>query len=384
MVFLRQIEISGYKSIQDVNLELTRLNVFVGSNGSGKSNFLSFFKLLREMQNGRLQKFIGKEGGANTLLFYGVKTTKQLEAYLTFKTAEKDVGYRLRLTPTAKDSLILESLELERENVVFQAPSLEMGFPINTTHEFGKRTPHQESQLVPMIDVWKTHKEHDAVRAGEIVFQMLDKSSACWFHDTSAMRRQCYIHDNKELHPDGDNLAAILYKIKQNHEIAYHRITATIQQIAPWFGEFVLEPLELNKKNIQLDWRDCYSDHIFGPHQLPDGGLRAMALITLLLQPEEDLPSLIIIDEPELGLHPNAIIILASLLNQASFHSQVIVATQSPTLVDEFDPEDIVVVDRENGKTTLSRPNIEHLNEWLIDYSLGEVWQKNVMGGGPF
>jgi predicted ATPase len=388
MAILKQIDIHGYKSIENASIMLGRLNVLIGANGSGKSNLLSFFKLVHEMRQGRLQVFVGKEGGADTLLFYGSKTTKQLEAYLSFENDGNDVSYRLCLTPTATDSLIFEeekikSLELNKEIVIFQAPRNEMGFPINTINEFGKRTAHQESQLAPMIDIWRSHGEESAIHAGEIVFHALDNWSNFWFCDTSAIRRQCYMHDNKALHSDGENLAAILYKIQQTQKTAFHRIVATVQQIAPWFGEFVLEPLELNKNNVQLNWRDRYSDHIFGPHQLPDGGLRAIALVTLLLQPEEDLPSLIVIDEPELGLHPNAITVIASLLMQASFHSQVIIATQLPTLLDEFDPENIIVVDRENGKTTFSRPNIEHLNEWLKDYSLGEVWQKNVIGGGP-
>lgn len=371
MSFLKRIEISGYKSIKDIDLELRRLNILIGANGSGKSNLLSFFKLIREMLQGRLQFFVGKEGGADTLLFYGSKTTKNIEAYLHLDDNGNLIIYKLRMIPTARDSL-----QFEREKISFRNP--------NGNSEFGCGLEHNESQLAQSIDIWRSHNEDLAVHAGEIVVQAIKHWGIFGFYDTSVMRLQRYIHDNSAIHSDGNNLVAILYKIRETQVTAYHRIVETIRQIAPWFGDFVIEPLELNKNNVQLNWRDRYSDKVFGPHQLPDGGLRAIALVTLLLQSTDNLPSLIVIDEPELGLHPNAICIIAALLKQASLHCQIIVATQSPTFLDEFDPEDVIVVDREEGKSLFTRQDPEKLREWLEEYSLGELWQKNSIGGGPF
>ena len=223
--------------------------------------------------------------------------------------------------------------------------------------------------------------------AGIAVTQHSDKWGVFHFGDTSStagIRRRCYKDDNLKLHPDGSNLAAVLHKCKGDGTITYRRTLETIRQIAPWFGDFVLEPIKPNETDVLLNWQDRHSDHVFGPHQLPDGALRAMALITLLLQPVEDLPSLIVIDEPELGLHPAAIVAVAGLMRAASVHSQVIIATQSVTLLDEFDAADVIVVDREDGHSTFTRQDPERLKDWLEEYSLGELWQKNVMGGGPF
>jgi len=174
-----------------------------------------------------------------------------------------------------------------------------------------------------------------------------------------------------------------LYKTQQTEPACYQRIVGTIRQIAPFFGDFNLVPSGLNPNVIQLRWKERDRDYDFGPHLLSDGTLRAMALVALLLQPTKDLPSVIIIDEPELGLHPYAIATLAGLLRSASVHSQIIVATESPTLLDHFEPQDVVVTERCMGETVFKRLDAKELQEWRDEYSLGELWEKNVIGGRP-
>jgi predicted ATPase len=132
-----------------------------------------------------------------------------------------------------------------------------------------------------------------------------------------------------------------------------------------------------------LNWRAKGADYEFGPHQLSDGTLRFTALATLLLLPMEMLPGTIIIDEPELGLHPYAIKLLASLLADASERTQVLVATQSTALVDEVRPEDVIVANLEEGATSLQRLDRESLADWLKDYSLSQMWESNLFGGRP-
>jgi len=206
------------------------------------------------------------------------------------------------------------------------------------------------------------------------------------FSDTSPMagiRKRCYKNDDKTIHSDGKNLAAYLYGLRIRQPLAYSRIIETIRQIAPWFDDFALTPIPPKETDVCLDWHDRYSDIVFGAHQLPAGALRMMALTTLLLQPEQELPSLIVLDEPELGLHPSAIVVIAALIKAASLNTQIIIATQSPTLLDEFEPADVIVVDHENGGSTFKRLAFERLKEWLDEYSLGDLWRKNSIGGGP-
>ena len=220
--------------------------------------------------------------------------------------------------------------------------------------------------------------------AAKTLRYLLNRCCVYHFHDTSPtsrVRQYCYVGDNRWLMPDAANLAALLYALKSSKETAYRRIVGTIRQVAPFFEDFDLEPTD--SKDIILNWRHCKSDLVFGPHQLSDGTLRAICLISLLLQPQEDLPILIVVDEPEIGLHPYALNVIASLLRAASHHTQVLVSTQSSAFLDSFEPEDIVVVERNGEATEFSRPDAEELEAWLEEYSLGETWEKNVIGGGP-
>jgi predicted ATPase len=207
------------------------------------------------------------------------------------------------------------------------------------------------------------------------------------FHDTSPtarVRQYCYIGDNRWLMSDAGNLAAFLLRLREeNGGAVYKRIVTTIRLIAPFFDDFDLQPAGRNKTDISLDWRHVGSDQVWGAHQLSDGTLRAICLITLLMQPENELPDLIIVDEPELGLHPYALNVIAGLFKKASHHAQVLVSTQSSSFINNFDPEDIILVNREGKESQFSRPDPSKLDAWLDEYTLGEVWEKNVIGGGP-
>jgi predicted ATPase len=194
------------------------------------------------------------------------------------------------------------------------------------------------------------------------------------------------VEDGAFLREDAGNLAAYLLTLRETERRYYDRIVETIRQVFPQFGDFVLEPRPLNQRNIILNWRERNrSEYLFGPHQLSDGTLRFMALATLFLQPPEKLPSVIVIDEPELGLHPYAITVLAGIIKAAAFDCQVILSTQSTRLVDEFDVDQIVIVerDRKDNCTRTHRPDAKALEEWIQEYTTSELWEKNVLGGRP-
>jgi predicted ATPase len=197
------------------------------------------------------------------------------------------------------------------------------------------------------------------------------------------MRKTAKVDDNRILRPGGSNLAAFLYHLRQKYEASYWLIVLTVQRVAPFFDDFLLEPRGLESTDIRLEWRHKTSDQYFDASSLSDGTLRFIALATLFLQPEQYRPSIILVDEPELGLHPYAIEVLAALVRQASVTSQVIVSTQSSLLLDHFQPEDVLVADRVDGGTQLTRLESEPLAKWLEDYSLGQLWEKNEIGGRP-
>jgi predicted ATPase len=365
MATLTRIGVGGFKSIKDLQpLELRPTNILIGSNGAGKSNLISFLNLLRAIAAGKLQEYVGRAGGAETLLYYGAKATPGLWASLEFDCKTGRGNYFFWLAPTATDTLVFT-----QEQVIYarirgsERPPKQLG------------SGHKESLLMAdenqFLEIWES-------LAGIQIFH---------FHDTSPtahIRKQGYVEDDRYLQNDAGNLAAFLYGLKQRKLPYYRRIVEAIRQVAPFFDDFVLVPkAETDQRSILLNWKDRDSEHLFGPHQLSDGTLRAMALITLLLQPEDELPPLIVLDEPEIGMHPYAIEVLASLIRGASVHGPLIVATQSVALVNYFAPEDIVVVDRRDSQSHFERQSSESLATWLSEYAIGELWEKNLIGGTP-
>jgi len=275
---LKKIEIKGYRSIHDAAIELRNLNVLIGANGAGKSNFVSFFKLLNEMIADRLQEYIGKTGRSHALLHFGPKVTSEIRLRLEFDvpselpSERQSNAYVMRLALTAGDTLqFVEETLSQQEFLIKNATGLGSG--------------HQETNL------------YEAAARGQptakVLHDLLMQCRVYHFHDTSLtarFRQATYIHDNRTLLPDAGNLASILFAYKQRNTVVYRRIVSTIRKIMPEFDDFELEPSRLNPNDIFLNWRKKGWDYLFGPHQISDGSLRAMAIVTLFLQPETDLP----------------------------------------------------------------------------------------------
>lgn len=356
---LRSIEIKGYKSIRHQVVELNKMNVLIGQNGAGKSNFISAFKFLRNIIEGRL-KNTSIKAGAENILYYGSKETKNIYLGLDFRPNVYDIT----LQPSESDSLFVSVEHCGFWGSGYKEPYLET-----------VALDEEESKLAKMTKN-KPIAEH--------VYGVLKDWRVYHFHDTSesaGVKKYASMADNKVLFEDASNLASFLYLLKRTEEKHYERIVKTVQLVIPFFKDFVLGPNPMNEENIRLEWCDNFSDKTFTANQLSDGSLRFICMATLLLQP--NLPKVILLDEPELGLHPTAITILAGLLKKASKRAQVIISTQSVSLVNEFDAEDIIVVEKEDAETVFKRLDSEILETWLDTYSLGDLWDKNVIGGKP-
>jgi predicted ATPase len=361
---LLSLDLHGFKTIRALNLEFGDVNVLIGANGAGKSNLLSFLRLLQRMTTppGELQINIARMGGANSVLHDGAKVTPTLSADLELGGTASGLRYHFALTYAADDTLI------------FASEALFPGPPEYLNGMFGRG--HRETALV-------TEFHPVALRAGHI-YLALQGIASYHFHDTSEaarIRQRWPVDDAHQLKEDGGNLAPFLLRLSREYPAHYFRITETLRQVIPHFADFVFAPSETGA--LLLQWRERGSDLSFGPSQASDGMLRLMALVTLLLQPAENLPPVLTIDEPELGLHPTAIHLIAGLVLNASRHTQVVVATQSPALLDHFEPEQIVVVDRPERESVFRRLDSERLGEWLEEYTMGELWEKNVLGGKP-
>lgn len=360
---LDRIEIEGYKSIADCDLALRGLSVLVGPNGAGKSNFISAFGLLGAIVNGGLQLAVARAGGASTILHGGLKQTQRLRLHAYFGVNH----YEAELIPSAKDELIFE-----RETCYFR----------------GSEYTRPYSEVIASGTRESTLRNAAEGRTSKIARYCLDAMES-WrvfhFHDTSPQtgaKHKQPLEDNVALRADASNVAPVLFRLREAHADHYRRIVDAIRLVAPFFQDFNLRPDRLNGDRIQLEWRQLGSDQYFNAHALSDGTLRFICLSTLLLQP--DPPPVIVIDEPELGLHPYAITQLADMFRAASVQQQLIVSTQSVTLLNQVDPEDVIITEQHDGASSFRRPDWPALQSWLSEYAVGELWEKNVLGGRPY
>jgi len=360
---LDTITVKGFKSIASIeNLKLGAINVLIGPNGSGKSNLIGVFRFLQSVREGRLQEYAGKVGIDN-LLHFGPKLTSRLSIEFTFAGADA-ASYALALEPGFAVELLPVS-EIARQ-----------------TLDGVESVEHLPRYL---REAGISHAEAQGPAARWIAGRM-----AQWrlyhFHDTgelSPIRRAADLEDNRALRPDAANLPAFLYLLQQRHPQTYSLLRRTVQLVIPFFDDFLLRPSPLNPGKIKLEWRHRESDAYFDAWALSDGALRFIALAAVFLQPPELRPPLILVDEPELGLHPYAISLLGGLVRMGAVQSQVILATQAPLLLDEFTPDDVLVVERQGHATSFRRLDAARLESWLADYSLGELWEKNELGGRP-
>jgi predicted ATPase len=365
---IEKITLKGYKSIRNLtDLELGSVNVLIGANGSGKSNFVSFFRLLRELVENRLEKAVNHAGGADRQLHLGPKHTHQIEAELKFGLN----SFHFTLEATVDNRLIFGD-----ERVVFR-PTQDMSQQ-STERSLG--VGHRESQLKSQAD------SKSIMSIEKHIYNSISSWTVYHVHDTSdtaSMRRWCDANDISRLRPQADNLAAFLRHLKQNYQRSYQSIVAVIQLIAPYFQDFQF-PIKVQDgdlENTQLNWTQKDSDYSFHPSQLSDGTIRFIALVTALLQPHP--PATILIDEPELGLHPFALETLGNLILETQKRTQIIVSTQSPSFLNSFETDQIIVVERNDGESSFQRLQSNQLQDWLSDYTLGELWQKNIYGGVP-
>ncbi len=365
---LTKLTLRGFKTIRNlVDFHPSFISVLIGPNGAGKSNLISFFRFLSWAlaTPGQLQEHIARMGGASAILSDGPETTREIEAILRFENESGASEYAFRLTYAAGDTLIFteERYRYKRHSASEFPPWKSLG------------AGHREPKLISAAEAGNQTARVITILARKMVIHQFHNTS-----DTARIRQKWNTNEDRWLKEDAGNLAPFLLRLQRSRPEYYTRIIETIRQVLPFFAEFVLEP---EYDRVLLSWREIGSDHVFSASQAADGMLRALALIALLQQPEEDLPNVLILDEPELGLHPYAVEVLAALLRAASEHVQVVVATQSVSLINGFSPEDVVVVDRHGRESAFRRLSSVELGEWLDEYSLSELWEKNVIGGRP-
>lgn len=364
MAKLKNLTVQGYKSIENLeNIELRDLNILIGANGAGKSNFISIFKFLERIYQKQLQDYVLNYGGPDNLLYYGRKKTKQIK--MDFYFADND--YEFTLQPTIANTLKIVNETLHFTGS-FQSSSRSYRPSSSVIQEVGSEAKLKDSEhryakyIKPAIESWRVYHFHDT-------------------SDTATVKQIHSATDNVRLIHDAKNLAAFLNKLRKKFPQNYSLIVKTIKLVAPFFEDFFFRD---DEETIQLEWTEVGNpDTPFKAHVLSDGTLRFMCLATLLLQPKILMADTVLIDEPELGLHPYALGVLADLIKIASESAQLIISTQSIELINYFSANDIIVVDRVNNASIFHRLDEDKLQDWLSDYTLGELWKQNIIGGRP-
>lgn len=367
-----KLTIRGFKSIRALEgFPLNSLNVLIGANGAGKSNFVSYFRMLGALVAGRLQNWVREQGSVDRIVSFGVKETSIIESSIQFGLN----SYHFAIKASVDGGVYFIS-----EIAVFAGYEHDCTGQHYCTAKAELGAGHLESRLG--MNVYRD----DEFNMYDCCYRSISDWKVFHFHDTSdtaGVKRLGAVHDNEYLRPNAANLAAYLYRLSAESPNVYAQIRKTVRLAIPFFDDFVLKPIRLptEEEQIRLLWRQQGSDYPLWPSQLSDGSIRFICLVTALLQP--DPPSTIIIDEPELGLHPYALTLLGSLLRSASQRMQVIVSTQSVPLVNEFSIQDLIVVEREEGGTVFKRHAEEEFKAWLEEYAVGELWAKNILGGRP-
>ena len=348
---LTKIRLEGYKSVRKMDFDFQNINIFIGGNGAGKSNLLSFFDFLQHIGHGELQNFVMEQGGANMILFNGRKITDSC----LFQVYRNDLMFYGRLKVRDGDRLYFA------QQGIFNYKKNENLYTADGLDEIRDHGLLEKTNIINAIGIYH-------------------------FHDTSAsspMKAFCNIHNNIELARDGGNISAVLYRIKTRHPDSYEQIIKVIHLVAPYFQDFILRENPINPQMIRLEWRKKGCNIPFGAEQLSDGTLRFICIAVLLCLPENMRKDVIAIDEPELGMHPFAIQVMSELIKKYASNRQVIIATQSVEVINEFSLSEVVVVNQENGESQFKRLKQEEYHDWLDDYTIGELWKKNMIGGRP-
>lgn len=370
---LESVSVRGFRSLADVELsDLGDATVLIGANGSGKSNVVRFFEMLSWMlRSQKLEQFVALQGGADDQLFMGNKATPRLEADIRLAAPGGVNEYSFALSYGAPDRFVFteERLRFSRGDIEGQAPWQSLG------------SGHTEARIHSAAQGRFADVNETTAR---VVRRLLQDCGTFQFHDTSAgssMKRRWDVSDNRGLRSDGGNLAAVLMRLQDDYPDRFEWVQQNIRRVLRGFDSFVLEE---DHGHVLLRWRGTGSDKTFGAHLTSDGSLRFFALVTLLNLPPEMLPSVALIDEPELGLHPSAVTLVGSMIDSLASQCQVIVATQSPQLVNCFGLEDIVVMELQDSSTVACRKNRDEYERWLDeDYTTGDLWQMNLLGGRP-
>ncbi len=374
---IKSLKIANYKSIRRAKLTLSNLTILIGQNGAGKSNFISLFKFLERLSEKQLSEYLFQSGGISTFLHKGYEISQEIRFQLELNSEHNSLTniYETRIITDGESHLIdYESFGIwDKEK--YNKPS-NINKTIQKKESSLKKLAHETPQSP--TDYYPKH-----------IYNYLKKLKLFHFHDTSdnaAIKLPQPFDDAYFFKNEGQNLAPYLSYIQSHNYDLYLNIVETVRLVFPNLQDFVLEESLFAKGKILLRWKEKSGENIYTAKQMSDGTLRFICLVVLLSDPvtADSLPETIILDEPELGLHPFAIHVLAELIQKAATNRQIIIATQSVNLINYFTPKDLLIVERnEKDETIFKKIKDKDFKIWLEEYSLGQLWENNFLGGRP-
>lgn len=387
---ITRLQIEGFKSFRKLDVELNPgVNVLIGANGSGKSNLVDFFRMLGAMGRHTFQRFVSENGGADRLCHLGTKETTSIKCAVGFREQQDRARYAFELVVTNDDRLLFGS------------------------EEFGNDTSHQGFEKVhtpgggaePSYNqTWQMPGGPEPPQSQAILRWIVAMIEAYRLDDigpTSPIRKPQATSDRLWLRSDFSNLSPMIGFHSVSGAPEHARLVELTKRVCPSFDGFRFVSIE-DGARLRFEWEHKTRDFPMHNSQLSGGTLRFIAMAWALIHPgyrslqdmefgEQGIvvkhfatarPDIIVLDEPELGLHPHALELLASLIKSVATERQVIIATQSVDLLNQFSPEEVIVMDSDGAQSTAHRLDPKALEDWLKEYSLGDLWWKNVFGGG--
>ena len=382
-----RIHIQGFRRLFDVDIKLNPLNVLIGANGSGKTSILDVFSLLANSASGKLNESLSEQNGIDANLSNLAAANAGKSQFMSFELAMhvpsyKPIEYRLAISPQGASYKIADELLSQyggrpepfkhivahHDNVVYYEWKLSKKGLVRPNWEYNPK----ESALSQVPKMFREPEDFRKRLASSTHYHVLDVSRRAPIRLPQQMR------DATLPGHDGEDLVSCLFTLRETDPDRFELIEATLRAGFPSFERLNFPPVAAG--TLAMTWKDRNSKYPFYMHQLSEGTLRFLWLVTLLHSP--GLTEVTMIDEPEVSLHPELLSLLADLLRDASNRTQLIVATHADRLVRFLQPSEILTINtNDEGASEVICADELDLENWLKEYSMDEVWRMGRIGG---
>lgn len=391
---IKSFYVEGFRSLKDVTVKLKPLNILIGPNAGGKSNFISAMELFHDAVSGNLNdSIIKKHGGMIPILWNNetndIKFTSITRTYRRAKISKSnkkfirhdyEVEYLFRIRQIGNSgNYIIKEEKLSSSDISDILRNL-------LKREIFSRVQFFEDGVILLEPLETAISQLSSDKKGGFSDEFVFFCEGWKFYydmksgSDSECRKSTVARSEKQLEANGDNLIAVLHTLYTGNKTFRKQLNETLAAAFEGdFDELTFPPAEDGR--VYMRWRAKSLKRELSPADLSDGTIRFLMLAAILLNP--DPPPLVCIDEPELGLHPSMLHIIAEMMKDATNRTQLVVSTHSPQLVSEFtdDPESVLVVEKKDGATTMERLEKKKLAKWLKEYTLGRLWLDGEIGG---